>query len=93
MRAKLNINPLKWLPTGIYLLKINNGNTRARRQVCPELTIKTLERRHLRRLFKQYVIDRACTSFRQMYKQEIEIKLIVTCLGLEKEFSSKEAIH
>ena len=31
--------------TGIYLLKINNRNTRARCEICSKLTIKTLERR------------------------------------------------
>ena len=32
--------------TGIYLLKVNNKNTRTRREICSKLTIKTPERRH-----------------------------------------------
>ena len=32
-------------PTDIYLLKVNNGNTRTRFEICSELTIKTLEQR------------------------------------------------
>ena len=33
-------------PGGIYLLKINNRNTRARCEICSDLTIKIPERRH-----------------------------------------------
>ena len=33
-------------PAGIYLLKVNNRNTRTRCEICSKLTIKTLERRH-----------------------------------------------
>ena len=36
-------------PVGIYLLKVNNRNTRARCETCSKLTIKTPERRHWRR--------------------------------------------
>ena len=32
------------VPAKIYLLKVNNRNTRARCEVCSKLTIKTLER-------------------------------------------------
>ena len=35
-------------PADIYLLKVNNGNTRARFEICSELTIKTLEQRQWR---------------------------------------------
>ena len=31
-------------PAGIYLLKVNNRNTRKRCETCSELTIKTPER-------------------------------------------------
>ena len=35
---------LKWLvPTGIYLLELNNRNTRARSEICSKLRIKTAE--------------------------------------------------
>ena len=30
---------------GIYLLRVNNKNTRTRREICSKLTIKTPERR------------------------------------------------
>ena len=33
-----------YLPAGIYLLKINNRNTRTRCEICSKLTIKTSER-------------------------------------------------
>ena len=37
------------IPAGIYLLKVNNGNTRTRCEICSKLTIKTPERRQWRR--------------------------------------------
>ena len=36
-------------PAGIYLLKVNNRNTRTRCGICSKLTINTPERRHWRR--------------------------------------------
>ena len=33
-------------PAGIYLLKVNNRNTRTRCKICSKLTIKIPERRH-----------------------------------------------
>ena len=33
-------------PAGIYLLKVNNRNTRTRCEIRSKLTIKTPERRH-----------------------------------------------
>ena len=36
------------IPAGIYLLKVNNGNTRTRCKICSKLTIKTPERRQWR---------------------------------------------
>ena len=38
----------KTFPAGIYLLKVNNRNTRIRCEICSKLTIKTPERRHWR---------------------------------------------
>ena len=35
-------------PAGIYLLKVNNRNTRTRHEICSKLTIKTPERRQWR---------------------------------------------
>ena len=37
------------IPAGIYLLKVNNRNTRTRCEICSKLTIKTPERRQWRR--------------------------------------------
>ena len=39
-------NGLTTDPAGIYLLKVNNRNTRTRREICSKLTINTPERRH-----------------------------------------------
>ena len=36
-------------PVGIYLLKVNNRDTKTRCEICSKLTIKTPERRHLYR--------------------------------------------
>ena len=36
-------------PVGIYMLKINNRNSRTRCEICLKLTIKTPERRQQRR--------------------------------------------
>ena len=33
-------------PAGIYLLKVNNRNTRTRCEICSKLTIKTPKRRY-----------------------------------------------
>ena len=35
-------------PANIYLVKVNNRNTRKRCEICSKLTIKTPERRQLR---------------------------------------------
>ena len=37
------------IPAGIYLLKVNNRNTRASSEICSKLTIKTPVRRQWRR--------------------------------------------
>ena len=39
---------------GIYLLKVNNRNSRTRCGICSELTIKTLERRQWRQLWTYF---------------------------------------
>ena len=45
--AKLElINATDNCPAGIYLLKVNNKNTRTRCEICSKLTIKTPELRH-----------------------------------------------
>ena len=36
-------------PSNIYLLKVNNRNTRKRCEICLKLTIKIPEQRHRRR--------------------------------------------
>ena len=42
-----NIATNKVYPAGIYLLKVNNRNTRTRCEICSKLTINTPERRRL----------------------------------------------
>ena len=37
---------LEITPSGIYLFKSNNGNTRTRCEMCSKLIIRTPERRH-----------------------------------------------
>ena len=37
---------MKNIPAEIYLLEVNNRNTRIRCEICSKLTIKTPERRH-----------------------------------------------
>ena len=37
-------SPIKTIPVNIYLFKVNNRNTRKRREICSELTIKTPKR-------------------------------------------------
>ena len=37
------------ISVGIYLLKVNNRDTRARCEICSKLTIKTPERHYWRR--------------------------------------------
>ena len=39
----LGIEALSYYPVCIYLLKVNNTNTRTRCKICSNLTIKTLE--------------------------------------------------
>ena len=36
-------------PVGIYLLKVNNRNSRTRCEICSKLTIETPEQCHVRR--------------------------------------------
>ena len=45
---KSNVRQKKFIqsPVGIYLLKVNNRNTRTRCEICSKLTTKTPERHH-----------------------------------------------
>ena len=42
---KIYLSHIMFIPAGIYLLKINNRNTRKRSEICSKLTIKIPERR------------------------------------------------
>ena len=42
------ISKKRLIPAGIYLVKVINGNTRTRCEICSKLTIKTPERRQWR---------------------------------------------
>ena len=45
--SKMSEDVRKWrFWAGIYLLKVNNRNTRTRWEICSELAIKTSQRRH-----------------------------------------------
>ena len=48
--------PTMIFPVVIYLFKVNDINTRARREICSKLTIKTPERRHWRR-FGVFIVN------------------------------------
>ena len=43
-------------PADIYLLKVNNRNTRTRREICSKLTIKITERRQWHR-FGVFIVN------------------------------------
>ena len=45
IRKNVLIPSFNEYPAGIYLLKVNNRNTRTRCEICSKLTIKTPERR------------------------------------------------
>ena len=45
-KNKLSLDAAIVFPAGIYLLIVNNRNTRTRCEICSKLTIKTPERRH-----------------------------------------------
>ena len=47
--SRFSLHVLLPIPAGIYLLKVNNRNTRTRCEICSKLTINTPERRHWRR--------------------------------------------
>ena len=56
-----NFHNHNFILAGIYLLKVNNRNIRARCEISSELTIKTPERRHWRLTLNMYLqagIDR-----------------------------------
>ena len=40
---KFTAHEVKQSPAGIYLLKVNNRNSRKRCEICSKLTIKTIE--------------------------------------------------
>ena len=44
-------------PANIYLLNVNNRNTKKRREVCPELTIKTAEWGQWRRSGVVFIVN------------------------------------
>ena len=49
-------NQMIFIPAGMYLLKVNNRNTRTRCEICSKLTINTPERRHWRR-FGVFIVN------------------------------------
>ena len=49
-------------PAGIYLLKVNNRNTRTRCKICSKLTIKTPKRRQQIIYFRSFQVVSDCFS-------------------------------
>ena len=45
LQCSQNRPSINYYPASIYLLKVNNRNTRTRCEICSKLTIKTPERR------------------------------------------------
>ena len=68
-------------PAGIYLLKVNNRNTRTRYEICSKLAIKTPKRRRChRRMNNQIYISQLSTSLIS-YKVIFDFKNIVVRLS------------
>ena len=51
------VNVVKDHPAGIYLLKVNNRDTRAKYEICSKLTIKTQERYHWPRSGGAFIVN------------------------------------
>ena len=49
LSERSNYIMIRHIPIGIYLLKVNDRNTRKRFEICSKLTKKTPERCHWRR--------------------------------------------
>ena len=49
--TKTKFANLSTSPAGIYLLKVNNKNTRTRCEICSKLTIKIPERRQAKIIY------------------------------------------
>ena len=49
--------PLTHFPAGIYLFKVNDGDTRTICEICSQLTMKISERRHWRRSGGIFVVN------------------------------------
>ena len=70
---------------GIYLLKVNNRNTKTRCEMCSKLTTKALERRHWRRSGVFNVNFKHISHFVLVF-----LSLIWTCnYQLTKDFMTK----
>ena len=50
------------MPAGIYVLKVNNRDTRKRGEICSRLTIKTPKRRHWRQCDFYWMDSKAQTQ-------------------------------
>ena len=87
---QLNWHFFKLHPAGIYLLIVNNRNTRARCKICSKLTIKTPKRRQWR-CAGVFIInfERIWTSIYQMGKGSIFIYFnLLEIFGLQKLLNS-----
>ena len=69
-------------PVGIYMLKVNNGNTRTRCEICSKLTIKTPERRHWRR-FGVFIVnfEQVNVDWERDWDFRIEMEITIKFVG------------
>ena len=77
------------VPAGIYLLKVNNRNTRARCEICSKLTIKTPDH-HL--VFLLLILNNFHTLFLCFYCQlwtcNCRLGCLYLCIGFHIEYNS-----
>ena len=79
-------------PAGIYLLKVNNRNTRTRCEICSKLVIKIPERRH-REIFQKLIIGVGGTGTIIRYSRvmgKIKCLISVSFLAVKSLYTSKK---
>ena len=82
-------------PAGIYLLKVNNRNTRTRCEICSKFTIKTPERRQWRPFgvfivnFEYVISGWEVPSFNLQIRAISRVKLLVTVFSVKKHKQQK----
>ena len=74
------LDEFETIPVGIYLLKVNNINTRTRWEICLKLTIKTTE-------------QHPYTETSQLYEGVVLVSLLLTLLTYFTPCSSVSIVH